>query len=236
MAQWIMAAFVGLALIAGCSGTDEPVELVEVVEPAPDTKAPDRPLLSGSERKKKREAQEEFGRGFNLLYGRKGTRDLKQAHVHLLKAAELDHPRAQGLVGVNYMRGRGTKRNVDEGIRWLTIGAENGWPHAQMKLGEAYRDGVGVEQDPVEALKWLALGGRAGSIAGRMIASSYAESLTPEQRQEGLERVRAWRIEHGLPVKDRLEDVLEGGPQAPPMAPSSAGNDKPAPARPAAGA
>ena len=240
MGKQIFVAAVGLALLASCSGGDDAEERVEVVEveviaaPAEEAR-PGQPLLSGVERKRRREAQQEFGLGFELLYGRKRPHDPKQAHVHLLKAAELGHPRSQGLVGVSYMRGRGTERDPAEGVRWLTIGAENGWPHAQLKLGEAYRDGVGVEHDPVEALMWLALAGRSGSIAASMIASSYAQSLPPDQRQEGFERVRAWRIEHGMAVKKRPEEAEAAGPQ-PAVAPSAAENQKPEPARPAAGA
>ncbi len=205
MVQRIVVAAVVLALLAGCSGRDEQVEIAEIVETPAMAPAPAKKRLSGIERRRIRDAQDEFGKGFDLLWGKRGVHDKKQAHVHLLRAAELGHARSQGIVGVNYQKGRGTKKDLAEAIRWWKISAETGWGHAQLKLGAAYRDGRGVEKDRVEALQWLVLSGHGGSIAGGMIAPSYAASLPPTERQEGVERARAWRIEHGLGVWKRPE-------------------------------
>jgi len=193
-----------LALLAGCTGEEEPAEIEAVVVEEP---APVERKLSGVERKRMRDAQTEFGKGFHLLFGKGGVHDPAQAHIHLLAAAELGHPRSQSLVGVNYQKGRGVAKDPAEGMRWLLIAAENGWAHAQLKIGEAYRDGSGgLEKNQVEAVKWLALSGHGGSIAGNMIAKSYIGSLPPAQRKAGLELARDWRIEHGLPVWERPDE------------------------------
>lgn len=230
-----------VVLLLGCSGGGESGEAASVAgEEISDAEQPEavaavavpaKKRLSGVERRRVREAQEEFAKGFDLLWGRQGVHDKKQAHVHLLKAAELGHAQSQSIVGVSLMKGRGTERDFEEGMRWLMIAAENGWPHAQLKLGEAYRDGRGVEKDPVEAMKWLALSGRGGSIAGGMIAPSYAAALPPEQRREGIERARAWRIERGLPVKDLSGSA---GSVRPVLVPEDGGAPQPVPAPPAA--
>jgi hypothetical protein len=39
-----------------------------------------------------------------------------------------------------------------------------------------------------------------------MIAKSYIASLPPAQRRAGLELARDWRIEHGLPVRERPDE------------------------------
>jgi hypothetical protein len=235
--QRILIAAGVFALLAGCTGEEEraEVEAVVVEEPAPVKRG-----LSGVERKRIRDAQTEFGRGFNLLFGQQGVHDPEQAHVHLLKAAELGHARSQSLVGVNYQKGRGAEKDPEEAIRWLLLAAENGWPHAQLKVGEAYRDGSsGLEEDPVQAMKWLALAGGGGSIAGSMIAQSYVGSLPVTQRQAGLELARAWRIERGLPVRkqpdeNRAQSVVEvrPGPKRRPDAAPTAPAGSPATAAP----
>lgn len=236
-----------LVLLAACSGPETEGEVVEVVEveAVVAETVPEKPRPSGAERKRNREAQAEFAQGFDLLFGRAGVHDPVQAHLHLLKAAELGHARSQSLVGVNYQKGRGTQKNPDEAIKWLLLAAENGWAHAQMKVGEAYRDGQGVEQDRVEAVKWLALSSWGGSIAGSMIASSYAASLPRAERLEGIARARAWRVEHGLPIKPQapgenaVTPVLVPRSEATPTradepAPTAAQPEPPSPAAPPA--
>lgn len=211
MKRILAAALIAMAPSVGCSGPEETAPPEVVSEVAVVEEVAPEPRRSGKERRERAEAQQEFATGFQLLWGQAGVRDAKQAHVHLLRAAELGNARAQGIVGTNYEKGRGVERDMGEAIRWWTIASEQGWAHAQLKLGEAYRDGRGVEQDPVEALKWLALSGRGGSVAGKIIASSYAAGLSREQRQEGLERVRDWRIAHGLSVRARKPDAEAAG-------------------------
>jgi TPR repeat protein len=232
----LLTILIGLLLGTACSEPEAPeAEEVVAIEANPVAKR-----ISVEERRRSHEAQQEFAKGFRLLFGVKGEQDRARGHEHLLKAAELGHVRSQSIVGVNYQTGRGVARDPEEGLRWIRLAAEGGYPHAQFKLGEAYRDGAGVEKDPVEALKWMALGGRGGSIAASMIAGSYAQSLEPIQRQEAMERARAWRVERGLPVRDEgeggpgLRAVVEPVPLVPQPAPVVIPRPEAAPAEPTA--
>lgn len=236
--QWIVVLLMALALGAGCGGRDEaqPAAVAEApVENAPAAAADSAQIaawkaMTGREKAQAREAQQEYAKGYDLLYGLPAERDRAQGNVHLRKAAELGHRRAQAMLGANYFKGRGVTRDYDEAVHWLQIAAEDGDPLAQRLLGEAYRDGRGVEKDPVLALKWLALSGRGGSVAARFMAQGHAATLTPQKRREALLMVREWRIAHGLPVKEWREEA----------APEAAGGEPPAaeesaPAEPTAG-
>ena len=88
-----------------------------------------------------------------MAYG-SGThiqQDLKHSHELFLRAAKLDDPFAQFIVGKNYFMGNGVSENVDEAVKWYTKAAEQGESHAQFEMGQIYEYGA---NDLNKAKEW----------------------------------------------------------------------------------
>jgi TPR repeat protein len=115
-------------------------------------------------------------------------------------AAERGHDRAQLQLGLSYLKGRGVERNPVLAMEWIAKSADRNNPRALMEMGSAHWNGHGVRVDRIEAVKFLFLSQWAGSPAGRGMLRGYAVQLSPDQRDEAIERARQWRTEHGLPA------------------------------------
>lgn len=62
----------------------------------------------------------------------------------LMRAAEMDDPIAQGLLGVIFIEGSGVEKREQEGVQWLQLSADAGNSFAQWNLALALIEGTGV--------------------------------------------------------------------------------------------
>lgn len=96
-----------------------------------------------------------------------------------LRAAELGHTEAQGLVGRMYHRGEGFPRSMVNGLRWLRLAATGGHTKSASFLAAQYTDGwseAGIRPDPAAALHWLRLAAEAGDVMSQeQLAIGYEE-------------------------------------------------------------
>ena len=90
----------------------------------------------------------------------------------------------------------------DDSIEAIAIRtrANAGDASAQFNLGFMYANGRGVPQDDVEAYKWFNLATAYADASTRETSAKQrdivAESLTPEQRDEGQKLSREWFAAH----------------------------------------
>jgi TPR repeat protein/formylglycine-generating enzyme required for sulfatase activity len=78
------------------------------------------------------------------------------------KAAELNDPRGQVLLGLCFYFGHGIKQNYSEAFKWIRMAADQGLARAQNNLGVCYDNGQGVQEDKKEAFKWYRIAAEQG--------------------------------------------------------------------------
>lgn len=89
-----------------------------------------------------------------MTSGALGPADYAGALVHLRKAADAGHARAQYNLGVQYYQGQGVSQDFDEAAKWYAKSAAQGYAEAEYNLGVVYDKGRGVPKDPAKALVW----------------------------------------------------------------------------------
>lgn len=92
------------------------------------------------------------------LEGKGVSTDSKQGAEWLEKAAKLDHPAAQFVLGYMYLKGGGQniRKNPKQGLEWIRKSSDHGYAKAEYALGVLYRDGdgeTGIAQNPHDAAK-----------------------------------------------------------------------------------
>lgn len=100
-------------------------------------------------------ADDWFERGVDLLYGRTGDPDSREAFWCLSRAAELGHAEAQFNVGLLYHKGEGTAFDVVEALRWYHRAASQGHADAYYQMGSLYSRGEGVPRDRAKAFAFF---------------------------------------------------------------------------------
>jgi len=78
------------------------------------------------------------------------------------KAAELNDPRGQVLLGLCLYFGHGIKKNLNEAFKWYRKASEKKLARAQYNLGVCYANGNGVKADQKEAVKWYRMAAEQG--------------------------------------------------------------------------
>ena len=78
------------------------------------------------------------------------------------KAAELNDPQGQVLLGLCLYFGHGIKQNYSEAFKWIRMAADQGLARAQNYLGVCYDHGRGVKEDKKEAFKWFRMAAEQG--------------------------------------------------------------------------
>jgi TPR repeat protein len=100
---------------------------------------------------------------------------------------------AQWMLGQALLTGDlGTTDDV-EAVQWLQRAADQGHGLAQRDLGWLYELGRGVDQDALEAFFWYSLASRQDSGRARLRRDALAATLTAEQHEAVLARLRGWR-------------------------------------------
>lgn len=126
-------------------------------------------------------------------------KDLAECVRWLRLAANQGHSGAEYGLGVYYLTGSGVPEDDAEGVRWLRSAASHGEIGALYSLGLLATDGAkGVQQDLVVAYAMMSLAA-AGPNADRVVPDAAAKRdalaarITPAQRADADQRVRAWR-------------------------------------------
>ena len=100
---------------------------------------------------------------------------------------------AQWMLGQALLTGALGSTDDAEAVRWLERAADQGHGLAQRDLGELYESGRGVDQDTLEAFFWYSLASRHDSGRARARRDALAATLTAEQQEAVLARLRGWR-------------------------------------------
>lgn len=129
-----------------------------------------------------------------LLCGSPSFVMAEPASQHQLQAlAGQGDANAQWMLGQALLTGDlGTTDDV-EAVQWLQRAADQGHGLAQRDLGWLYELGRGVDQDALEAFFWYSLASRQDSGRARLRRDALAATLTAEQHEAVLARLRGWR-------------------------------------------
>ncbi len=77
-----------------------------------------------------------------------------KAITQLKKAAELNCPKAQYLLGVCYYRGTGVSQDFSKAVKYFRTAANQEYPDAQHAIGICYFYGDGVTKNQTKAAEW----------------------------------------------------------------------------------
>lgn len=127
-----------------------------VVEPDPETEAPEPPTDDG---------EEHYQSARRCL----AENDAVGAAMFYKRAAEQGHVRAQCSYGKCLYTGSGTAKDEAEAFRWFKKSADAGLDIAQFNLGIMYFKGVYVQKDIEEAKRWFSLAAANGHAEAKKI-------------------------------------------------------------------
>ena len=104
------------------------------------------------------------------------------------KAAEMDHPKAQCILGVLYSHGWGVPQDPAVAIAWFKKAAEGGDAEAMRNLGVAYGKGMGVKRSLEEGACWLRRAAEAGDAKSQTLLgrASYEGMGVPKDLAEAI--------------------------------------------------
>ena len=100
---------------------------------------------------------------------------------------------AQWMLGQALLTGDLGPTDDTEAVQWLQRAADQGHGLAQRDLGWLYELGRGVDQDTLEAFFWYSLASRQDSGRARLRRDALAATLTADQQEAVLARLRGWR-------------------------------------------
>ena len=100
---------------------------------------------------------------------------------------------AQWMLGQALLTGDLGTTDDAEAVRWLQRAADQGHGLAQRDLGLLYELGRGVDQDSLEAFFWYSLASRQDSGRARLRRDALAATLTADQQEAVMARLRGWR-------------------------------------------
>lgn len=134
---------------------------------------------------------------------RNAAESLKWLH----KAADHQVPAAEFTLGDAYFHGRrGAEKDKAEGIKWLLKAADHGNAAAALSLALIYEEGDGVPKDFVAAYMWYHLAAEGWAEGTRLPPHPrpwgwrpvvLRHHFTDAEREEGKNRMQAWKMEHG---------------------------------------
>ena len=107
------------------------------------------------------------------------SKDDREAHELLRKAATLGDARAQHELGMAYEKGHVVERDIDQAAKWLKMSADQGYADGQfayaVMLATAHGQGLdkSSRQDRQEALELL----RKAKAGGHLEARDYIETI-----------------------------------------------------------
>lgn len=129
-----------------------------------------------------------------LLCGSPSFVVAEPASQHQLQAlAGEGDANAQWMLGQALLTGDLGTTDDAEAVQWLQRAADQGHGLAQRDLGWLYELGRGVDQDALEAFFWYSLASRQDSGRARLRRDALAATLTAEQQEAVVARLRGWR-------------------------------------------
>ena len=99
--------------------------------------------------------------------GKGVTPDSKQGAEWLTKAAKLDHPAAEFVLGYMYLKGGGQNipKNPKQGLEWIRKSVDHGYAKAEYALAVLYRDGDGDTGIAQQSTRGREIVSRCGATA-----------------------------------------------------------------------
>jgi uncharacterized protein len=129
------------------------------------------------------------------------AKDLDRGLNWLKKAAAQSHAPAERLLAIIYRHGIGVPQDLKLAATLYLRAAQAGDVTAQGNLGTMYANGDAVPQNVVLAYALFSLAARGGESIGLENLGNLASRLTIEQRQEGEQISREWKLGSALPTK-----------------------------------
>ena len=97
----------------------------------------------------------QYDLGVMYYYGKRVSKNLRQAVYWTTKAAEQGYPDAQYNLGILYLEGDGVPQDSEQALYWFFKSAEQGFPDAQRNLGVSYLRGDIIPQNDKQGVYWL---------------------------------------------------------------------------------
>jgi len=121
-----------------------------------------------------------------------------QAFPIILKAAQANNPKAQGLTARMYGNGWGVAKNEKEAYLWASKGALKDDPASQSVIGYMYLYGLGgLEKSDEEAIKWYKKSSDQNYLlAIKTLASIYTKRGAHKEQIYYLEKAFSVLVEH----------------------------------------
>lgn len=114
-------------------------------------------------------------------------KDLPRAFELMKRAADLNVPEAQQILGNFYYEGTGVLRDTKQAVTWWRRAAEQRHAPAQFELGEAYRRGECVPQDTKEAMRWFRRAAAQGHKMAKALLTSHGGTRYGEAPDAAIE-------------------------------------------------
>jgi uncharacterized protein len=155
-----------------------------------------------------------YCRGLASAAGAGVPKSMEQAAQWFRKAADLNYPDAQALLGVQYAQGLGVRQDLAEAARLYRKAAEGGHAGAMNNLGQLYREGKGVPRDEAEGMRWIKKAADAGDATAQNNLTAMAQ---PQQRpaqqlpandvfEQGKALYKAGKIKESVPFFQRAAE------------------------------
>ena len=114
-----------------------------------------------------------------LLEGKGVNKDVQNAVIYLLKAAEQGFPQAQTEIGNLYTAGTGVTKNEETATQWYMKAACNKNVHGMWNLAVCYMKGIGIARNFDTALFWF------GEAAAGGYQRSFKKMLAENEEIKG---------------------------------------------------
>ena len=124
------------------------------------SKPPDSPQEEGKD-----DAAFHYHMGLNYYDGLGDPPNFAKAVVHFKRAAELNHPQAQGMLGQCYRKGRGVNRDPAKAFYWIERASKQKDPIAHFLYGTLLATGQGTPLDYEKAMSYYLKSAAKGHAA-----------------------------------------------------------------------
>lgn len=136
----------------------------------------------------------QFNLGNMLFHGHGTIKNESLAQEYYTKAAELDFPPAQHILGLAFSEGKlGRTTNYEKAREFFLAASEQGYTKSQEILAFFLFQGAGGPKDVVQSFMWNRIAFDNGSLLARKQMSVYGSEMTDKQIADALERVLHWK-------------------------------------------
>jgi localization factor PodJL len=139
------------------------------------------------------------------------TQNLVEARRWTERAAQGGDAAAMHNLALFDFRGEGGPQDLAGAARWFRAAAEQGVVDSQYNLGLLYESGSGVAQDATQAYAWFAIAGSGGDAQSRARARQLSAKLSPQQRAQADQMVRAFAARAGGAAKTAARAAAQAG-------------------------